>query len=133
MTVDIKCPHCGAETEYNLNYAVDYCAKCEKDITYAEMYRNDSKYPLIEKRRILRLNKVAYDLSGNKLRYKIHREWDSRVMTIEAYKHDNAYIDSVVILIDDIPYRVIKHIEIGGNLIHMDLISHPDPEAYNYE
>lgn len=38
MTVDIKCPHCNKETDYDLNYNEAYCNHCEKEITYKEMY-----------------------------------------------------------------------------------------------
>ena len=38
MTVDIKCPHCKKETDYNLKYNEDYCEHCNKEITFGEMY-----------------------------------------------------------------------------------------------
>ena len=38
MTVDIKCPYCKKETDYNLNYDSDVCIHCGNDISYAEMY-----------------------------------------------------------------------------------------------
>lgn len=41
MTVDIRCPHCGKETDYNLNYNETYCNHCHKEITYKEMYEEN--------------------------------------------------------------------------------------------
>lgn len=43
MTIDIKCPYCGKDTDYNLKYNEDYCDHCKKEITYEEMYTGTPK------------------------------------------------------------------------------------------
>lgn len=54
MTVDIKCPHCKKETDYNLKSNEEYCEYCNKKITYLEMYLGKTRLELIEE--IIRKN-----------------------------------------------------------------------------
>ena len=75
MTIDIKCPHCKKDTDYNLNYKEDFCDKCNKEINYVEMYSGspDNKFKVY----------VETDLDYNEYEFDTLEEADDYYNSID--------------------------------------------------